>query len=230
MKHFSLDEVKEIIAKYEYICGIDEVGRGCVAGPLFVCAVVIKNTTFLEGVRDSKKLSSKQRERLFSDIIKVASSIGFGVVSNDFIDQFGMSNSLRIAVLKALSNLEFIPQLIVTDFVNIKTKEFEFFLKNFYKDEKIIKIFDKISIYGSNSSSRKYIPIAKADDNIHAVSMASIIAKVTRDKLMKHISKKYPQYLWCRNKGYLTKEHFETIKKHGISPLHRKSFLKSILH
>jgi len=229
-RNLSYEEVEEIIKttshEEEYICGIDEVGRGCVAGPLVVCAVVAKKSTFLEGVKDSKKLSSTQREKLFSEIIKSVEDIGFGIISNDFIDKFGTSNSLRTAALIALSNLKLIPNLIITDYINIKTKEFEFFLRNFVKNEKLINILEKLYIYGTNNTGIKYVPIPKADDRIQIVSMASILAKVTRDRLMKHLSKKYPQYLWDKNKGYLTKEHLESIIRNGISPLHRKSFLK----
>ncbi len=231
IKKFSYEEVEKIIKTHslegqEYICGVDEVGRGCVAGPLVVCAAIAKSSTFVEGVKDSKKLSSFQREKLFSEIVKAVEDVGFGIVPNEFIDKFGMSNSLRIAILIALSNLKFIPNLIITDYVNIKTKEFEFFLKSFVKNEKLINILEKLSVYSTNNSEIKYISIPKADERIQIVSMASILAKVTRDRLMKHLSKKYPQYLWDKNKGYLTKEHLESIIQNGTSPLHRKSFLK----
>jgi ribonuclease HII len=231
IKSFSYEEVEKIIKTYsskgqEYICGIDEVGRGCVAGPLVVCAVVAKSSTFIEGVKDSKKLSSTQREKLFSKIINTIEDVGFGIVPNDFIDKFGMSNSIRLAILIALSNLKFIPNLIITDYINIRTKEFEFFLKNFFKNEKLINTLEKLSLYSFNNSEVKYIPLPKADDRIQIVSMSSILAKVTRDRLMKHLSKKYPQYLWDKNKGYLTEEHLKSIIQNGISPIHRKSFLK----
>jgi len=85
---------------------------------------------------------------------------------------------------------------------------------------------EKLSLYSFNNSEVKYIPLPKADDRIQIVSMSSILAKVTRDRLMKHLSKKYPQYLWDKNKGYLTEEHLKSIIQNGISPIHRKSFLK----
>ncbi|MCX8029289.1 MAG: ribonuclease HII [Brevinematales bacterium] len=219
-----------LINEFEYIIGIDEVGRGCIAGPMFVCAVAIKPSTYINGVKDSKLLTPKKREELISIITKNIIDLGIGIASNKTIDKYGIGISLRLAILEAITNLKVEPRLIITDYVNLKNKSFSTFLlsSNLPKKEKYIDLYNRINDFDlkllDNKNSYYYISIKKADKYIHAVSMASIIAKVIRDRYMKHLSKKYPNYYFEKNKGYLTREHMFSIKKHGFSEVHRTSF------
>ncbi|MGC8870985.1 MAG: hypothetical protein ACP5PT_07865, partial [Brevinematia bacterium] len=139
-KEWEIEEVKKVIQNFNYIVGIDEVGRGCLAGPLLVCSLIQKPTTFINGVKDSKELTHKKREILFNNIIQNSYGVGIGIVSNKTIDEYGIGISLRLAILKSLSNLPFLPKLIITDYVKIRNKKFEGYLKN-TQDVKIISIY-----------------------------------------------------------------------------------------
>lgn len=229
------DDLKKLINNFEYVVGVDEVGRGCIAGPLVVCAVVVKPSTYIEGVKDSKLLSPKQRESLLSLIVQKVEDIGIGFLSNKFIDDFGIGISIRIAILEALSNLNRIPKLIITDYVNIKSETVENFLNssnlptsklNRYKEiYGRLKKFDWATLFKERDDECIfYLSLKKADVFIHSVSIASVVAKVLRDRYMKHISRKYPEYHFDRNKGYGTREHIEAIEINGISDIHRLSF------
>jgi ribonuclease HII len=176
------------------IIGIDEVGRGPLAGPLAVCAVKIPIDVNIDGITDSKKLSPKKREELFNEMIgKVRYSLGW--VSADEIDDYGLSFSLKLAASKALSDLEPCDEKIITD-GNIR------FFPSYPNEETLVK----------------------ADSKVAEVGAASIIAKVIRDKRMDELHIKYPAYNFLSNKGYGTKDHIEAIKIHGYSKVHRKSF------
>lgn len=230
----NLEELEILMKSFDYVAGVDEVGRGCLAGPMFVCSVVVSPFVAVDGAKDSKLLSQAERERLLPKIIKSVSSVGIGVVSNKDIDRFGMSISLRLAILKSLSNLEFIPKLVITDYVDIKSVEFERFLRDsdIPKKERYLEIYDKMRMLDIGSLFQDgviwYVPVKKADRYVQANSMASIIAKVLRDRYMVHISKHYPGYGFDRNKGYGTREHILAIKRLGCSSLHRKSFLRFV--
>lgn len=228
------EEVKKLISNCDYVIGIDEVGRGAIAGPLIVCSLLQETTTFIDGVKDSKELSEKNRETIFQTIVKNSIRIGIGTVSNEFIDHYGMSISLRLAILKSLSNIfSSAPlrlKLIITDYVKIKNTEFELFLKNTFKDPKLIEVYERlVQLNDPNQLNLLndfiyYIPLKKADRDIHVVSSSSIVAKVIRDRYMKHISLKYPQYHFSKNKGYCSKEHIDAIKRFGLCKIHRVSF------
>ena len=170
------------------ICGIDEAGRGPLAGPLVIAGVIFKK--IVEGVNDSKRLTSNKREKLFGEII-VNSKYKIVVIDNQTIDKLGMSNCFRKALKEIISSLE------ATEF-----------------------IFDGNSNFGIKNIK----PIIKADRKIKEVMAASILAKVTRDRIMCEIDKEFPNFNFCKHKGYGTKEHIENIKRYGLTPVHRKSF------
>jgi ribonuclease HII len=200
----------------KYKIGIDEVGRGPVAGPVAVCATLIeiKNEAYLkkelEGMTDSKKLTEKRREKLFlkvkelKDCHMIFSSVVF--VSAKDIDKIGIVPSIQKALDRALLNI----------FKNEKTKE--------------IKLDDvKVLLDGGLKAPNKYQnqeSIIKGDEKEFVISVASVTAKVLRDRKMKEYGNQFPQYFFEKHKGYGTKAHMEAIKKHGFSPLHRKTFLK----
>ncbi|MFN4245284.1 MAG: ribonuclease HII [Brevinematia bacterium] len=233
-----IEELEALIKSFEFVVGIDEVGRGCIAGPMFVCSVVIPTNLFIKGVKDSKILSKTKREKLFPRIVENVHNIGIGVVSNDEIDKFGMSISLRLAIIKSLINLKFLPKLIITDYVHIKNTKFGEFLETQILDKNkrdiYLSLYNKIQKFDEKTIFNDkiyYISIKKADRYVHANSIASIIAKVLRDRYMNHISIKYPVYSLHKNKGYPSKEHIEAIKKYGLSNIHRKSFkLKNLIY
>ena len=170
------------------ICGIDEAGRGPLAGPLVVAGVVFEKRVYK--LDDSKKLTPKQRERLFERICQ-NSSYRIVLIDNGTIDEKGLSWCIRYALKEILSSLR----------------------AHRY-------IFDGNSRFGVSQIE----PIVKADQSIKEVMAASILAKVTRDRLMCDLSNFYPEYDFCRHKGYGTREHIEAIKRHGLTPIHRKSF------
>jgi len=170
------------------ICGIDEAGRGPIAGPLVVVGVILEKN--IEDLNDSKKLSEKKRVQLYEKI-KENCKYKIVIIENTTIDKKGLSLCIKDALIKIIASLR----------------------ADRY-------IFDGNSRFGVE----KIEPIIKADQKIKEVMAASILAKVTRDKIMCKLSKKYPKYNFCKHKGYPTKEHIQLIKKFGLTPIHRKSF------
>lgn len=181
---------------YLLVCGIDEVGRGCFAGPVCVGAVIFpKNFTGIEGLADSKLLKPRQRQRLAEEIKKQARGWAVAEVSVSHINKLGIGKATQMAFRKALRLLP-----VQADFVLIDA----FYIKHLNrKRQKAVKDGDKICA---------------------SISAASVIAKVYRDKLMKKLHLKYPQYGFARHKGYGTKKHQEAIRQYGLSRIHRKSF------
>lgn len=190
---------KYLNKKVKYLAGVDEAGRGPLAGPVVAAAVVFSKNTFIKGVNDSKQLTEKQREKLFDEIIFKALSYSVSIIDHDVIDEVNILNATMLAMKQAVEGLNIRPDLVLVD------------------------------------GNRKYqseipvIPIVKGDAKSFSIAAASILAKVTRDRLMKKLSVDYPVYLWEQNKGYPTKQHREIIKIIGPSPLHRKTFLRKIL-
>jgi ribonuclease HII len=194
-------ELENIIWKNGYgkIAGIDEVGRGPIAGPVVAAAVIFRPYVFIQGVRDSKKLSSKQREKLVTDIKNNALAYGIGFVEPHEIDLINIRQATFRAMRKAIANLKIQPDYLLFDGYELPEK--------IYKQEAIVG----------------------GDDISFTIASASILAKVTRDQLMLDYHKKYPEYRFDKHKGYGTFQHRVFVKKYGPSPIHRLSFLSKIL-
>ena len=179
---------------FKLIAGVDEAGRGPLAGPVVAAAVIFKQGTSIEGVNDSKKISVKKRETLFYEIRKSAITYGIGMISNKRIDEINILRATFEAMRRAVSRLSLDPDFILID----------------GRDEP----FDS-----TNQRS-----IIKGDSLSYSIAAASILAKVTRDKIMNFYDRIYPQYGFYHNKGYATPDHIEAIGKFGRCPIHRKSF------
>ncbi len=189
---------------YKYIACIDEVGRGCLAGDVVACAIVLPAGLLIEGVKDSKKLTAKKREYLYDIIKENAIAIGIGSMDSKAIDKFNIKECTLLAMKKAIDDLKDIyGNLIVPDYVLIDA--------------------EKLAIDIPQSS------IIKGDEKCHGIAAASIIAKVYRDRKCDKWASEYPQYGFEKHKGYGTKAHIESIKKYGPCLIHRKSFLTKII-
>ena len=200
-----LNKLKEFEKKlYEegvkYIAGIDEAGRGPLAGPVVIGCVIMTPESFIEYVNDSKKVTETKREMLYERITNEAVAWSTGIVDEKEIDEINILNATKKALTMALNNLEIKPDVILVD------------------------ALDKIDTNGI-----KYISVIKGDAKIYSISAASIIAKVTRDRIMKEYDEVYPQYGFASHKGYGTAKHIQAIKEHGICPLHRKTFTKNFV-
>ena len=186
-------------SKIHFIAGVDEAGRGPLAGPVVAAAVIFDSKTFIEEVNDSKKVSENKRELLYDLIIEKAIAYGVWVVDEKTIDEINILQATMRAMKEAVSNLKITPDIVIID--GNKTFKTKLETKS----------------------------IVKGDSLSFSIAAASIIAKVTRDRIMRKASVDFPEYLWSKNKGYGTREHIRAIKKHGPSPLHRTSFLSNIL-
>lgn len=181
---------------YSYVCGLDEAGRGSFAGPVVAGAVIFpKNCELLEGVADSKLLKPRQREKLSMQIKECALSWSVSEINVSDINKVGIGKATQMAFRKAIKSLDKYPDFILID-----------------------------AFYVKHLSRRRQQPIKDGDKICASISAASIIAKVHRDKLMKKLHKKYPQYGFSKHKGYGTKKHQEAIREYGLSRIHRKSF------
>lgn len=180
------------------IAGVDEAGRGPLAGPVVAAAVIFKKNFRLKGVNDSKLLSEKAREILFDKIISSALAYSVTAVEQSVIDDINILNATMLAMKQAVENLKIEPDLILVDGN-----------RAFHSDIPVVSI-------------------VKGDSKSFSIAAASILAKVTRDRIMKNLAIEYPEYLWAQNKGYPTKRHREIIKQIGPSPIHRKTFLKKL--
>lgn len=188
------------IKGYKLVCGVDEAGRGPLAGPVCAAAVILPDNCEIEGLNDSKKISEKKREALF-DIIKekaVAYSIAYG--SLEEIEEYNILEATYLAMNRAIDGLN---------------TQADFALIDGNRVPKGIKIPCETVVKGDSKSC--------------SIAAASILAKVTRDRLMLEYDNKYPQYLFAQHKGYGTKAHYEAIKQHGVCEIHRLSFLKNVL-
>ena len=185
----------------ESICGIDEAGRGPLAGPVVVAAVIMPRDSMIEGVNDSKKVSEKRREELYEKITKEAISYGVGIINQKEIDDINILNATKKGLTMAVSQLEPKPKIIIVDALT------------------------KINTLGI-----PYKSIIKGDAKCYSIAAASIIAKVTRDRIMRQWDEVYPQYGFSKHKGYGTAAHIQAIKEYGLCPLHRLSFVKNIIN
>lgn len=182
-------------AAYQYICGIDEAGRGPLAGPVVAGAVILPKDCDILYINDSKKLSEKKREELYALIMEKALATGLGVVVPERIDEINILQATYEAMRQAIGKLKHKPQPLLNDAVTIP------------------------------GVSIKQVPIIKGDAKSISIAAASIIAKVTRDRMMVEYDRTYPQYGFASNKGYGAKAHIEAIKKFGPTPIHRRSFI-----
>lgn len=184
----------------EYICGIDEAGRGPLAGPVVVASVIMKPDSFIEGVNDSKKVTEKKREKLYEQIIEEAVSYSVGIIDQNEIDEINILNATKKGLTESIKGLKVKPERIIVD------------------------ALDKIDTCGI-----PYMPIVKGDAKCYSIAAASIIAKVTRDRIMRQWDEVYPMYGFARHKGYGTAAHIAAIKEYGLCPLHRRSFTKNFI-
>lgn len=196
-----LKQMREFEREYEhlgYICGIDEVGRGPFAGPVVAGAVILPPDCEILYVNDSKQLSEKMREQLYDEIMEEAVSVAVGYASPQRIDEINILQATYEAMREAVSKLDVTPQILLNDAVTIP----------------------QITI--------PQVPIIKGDAKSISIAAASIVAKVTRDRLMREYDKIMPEYGFASNKGYGSKEHIEAIKKYGPTPIHRRSFIHNV--
>ena len=186
-------------AGYSRILGVDEAGRGPMAGPLVVGGVIFPEDFYDERINDSKKLSAKKREELFDIIKEEAVSVGIGMASPERIDEINILQATYEAMRQAIANLSIKPELLLNDAVMIPGVDI------------------------------KQVPIIKGDAKSISIGAASIMAKVYRDHMMEEYDKVFPGYDFASNKGYGSKEHIEALHRLGPCPIHRCSFLKNIL-
>lgn len=184
---------------YNIICGVDEAGRGPLAGPVYAAAVVLKRGQTIEGVNDSKKLSEKKRELLFDKIIAQCEDYSIGTASEKEIDEINILQATFLAMKRAVEGLSLRPDCALVDGNQVPPLNCDV--------ETVIK----------------------GDSKSESIAAASILAKVSRDRYMLEMAEKYPQYGFEKHKGYGTKLHYEMIEKYGICEIHRKSFLKKVL-
>lgn len=186
------------------ICGIDEAGRGPLAGPVVVASAVFSSDDRIEGVKDSKKLSSSQRVVLFEKIIYSVSEYHIEIIDPDIIDEINILKATMLGMEKCIKALNSKPHLYLID-------------GNYFK------------LNDNYQDSLNFKTVIHGDDIHYVISCASILAKVSRDRLMSELHKLYPVYGFDTNKGYGTKAHIAAIKAYGISPVHRKSFVKNFI-
>jgi len=200
-----IEAMKEFEYKYsefEYLCGIDEVGRGPFAGPVVAGAVILPKDEEILYLNDSKKLSEKKREELYDVIMEKAVAVGLGFESNDVIDEINIKKATHSAMRKAIAELK-----------NPKT------------GKKYVPDFLLVDAEHIPDIDIKQIGIVKGDAKSISIAAASIIAKVTRDRLMVEYDKVYPGYDFASNKGYGTAAHMDAIRKLGMTPIHRRTFV-----
>lgn len=192
---------KEYYAKgFHLICGIDEAGRGPLAGPVVAGAVILPEGALIEGVNDSKKLSEKKREKLYDVITEQALAWAVGIVDNNVIDEINILEATRKAMKMAIDGLSVKPDYILID-----------------AEKKV------------DTGGIPYLPIIKGDALSISIAAASILAKVTRDRMMYEYDKVFPMYGFAKHKGYGTKAHIEAIQENGLCMIHRKTFTKNFI-
>lgn len=184
-----------------YICGIDEAGRGPLAGPVVVASVIMPRDSMIEGVNDSKKVSEKKREKLYEEIIENAISYSVGIVDQKEIDRVNILNATKAGLTESIKGLKVKPEIILVD-----------------------------ALTGIDTCGIPYQSIIKGDAKSYSIAAASIIAKVTRDRIMRQWNEVYPEYNFVQHKGYGTAAHIAAIKEYGLCPLHRLSFVKNIIN
>lgn len=200
-----LKELKKIEQGYydsglTYLCGIDEAGRGPLAGPVAVAAVILPKDSMIEGVNDSKKVSEKKRELLYEQIIAEAISYSVAIIDEKEIDRINILNATKVGVTTAIQGLSVRPDRILID-----------------------------ALSGIDTCQIPYDSIVKGDAKCYSIAAASILAKVTRDRIMRKMDELYPLYGFEKHKGYGTAAHMQAIREYGLCPIHRRSFTKNIM-
>ena len=185
---------------FKNICGIDEAGRGPLAGPVVVAGVIMPKDSMIEGVNDSKKVSERKRELLYNEILEEAISYSVAIIGQDIIDDINILNATKQGVTNVVKQLDIRPDLIIID-----------------------------ALQNTDTNGVPYESIVKGDAKCYSIAAASIIAKVTRDRIMRKWDEVYPEYGFFQNKGYGTVKHIEAIKEYGLCPIHRKSFTKNFI-
>ncbi len=193
-------EQKAHDAGYTVVCGVDEAGRGPLAGPVYAAAVILPENYTHPVLNDSKKLTEKKRDEVFDDIVRDAVAYSVGFATEKEIDEINILNATFLAMKRAVDGLSVKPDLAYID-------------GNQYPKTGV-----------------KEVTIVKGDAKCMSVAAASVLAKVSRDRFMLEMAEKYPEYQFPKHKGYGTKLHYEMIEKYGVSEIHRKSFLKKILN
>ncbi len=196
---FKMLQYEREYADYGVICGIDEAGRGPLAGPVVAAAVILSTDDPIFYVNDSKKLSEKKREALYDEIMARAISVGVGIASPALIDEINILQADYVAMQEAVFQLKPTPQVLLNDAVTIPNLDM------------------------------KQVPIIKGDAKSLSIAAASIVAKVTRDRMMRDYDALFPEYHFLQNKGYGTAQHIEALKKYGPTPIHRRSFIGNFL-
>ena len=194
-----MQEFEEKYKAFTYIAGVDEVGRGPLAGPVVASCVILDRNIQILYINDSKKLSEKKRESLYDEICEKSVAYGIGIVSPGRIDEINILNATYEAMKSAISSLDIKPDILLNDAVHIPDLDI------------------------------KQVSIIKGDAKSISIAAASIVAKVSRDRLMVEYDTIYPEYKFAKNKGYGTKEHISAIKEHGLCPIHRRSFVGNII-
>ncbi len=199
-----LIELKKIDKEFfdmgmKYVAGIDEAGRGPLAGPVVVACAIMPENSMIEGVNDSKKISESKREKIYDLIIDEAISYGVGIINQDEIDEINILQATKKGLTEAIKSMKIKPNVILVDALN-----------------------------GIETLGIPYKSIIKGDAKSYSIAAASIIAKVTRDRIMREWDKVYPEYGFAGHKGYGTAKHMEAIRKYGLTPIHRETFCKNI--
>ena len=194
-----MQEFEEKYKAFTYIAGVDEVGRGPLAGPVVASCVILDRNIQILYINDSKKLSEKKRESLYDEICEKSVAYGIGIVSPGRIDEINILNATYEAMKAAISSLDIKPDILLNDAVHMPDLDI------------------------------KQVSIIKGDAKSISIAAASIVAKVSRDRLMVEYDTIYPEYKFAKNKGYGTKEHISAIKEHGLCPIHRRSFVGNII-
>ena len=184
----------------KYVCGIDEAGRGPLAGPVVIASVILPEDSMIEGVNDSKKVTEKRREKLYDQILQEAISYGIGIIDQEEIDKINILQATKKGLTEALKSMNKKPDVILVD-----------------------------ALTGIDTLGIPYKSIIKGDATSYSIAAASIVAKVTRDRIMREWDKVYPEYGFERHKGYGTAKHIQAIKEYGVCPIHRRSFTKNFV-
>ena len=199
MSLYEFEHAKRAELGIKYICGVDEAGRGPLAGPVFAAAVILPEEFEIEGLNDSKKLSEKKRDLLFDEIIEHALAYSIQSIDHKTIDEINILEATMLAMKTAVENLSIKPERVFID------------------GNRVPKNMDVPAEF-----------VIKGDATSASIAAASILAKVSRDRFMLEMDKKYPEYCFAKHKGYGTKLHYEKIREFGPSEIHRLTFLKKM--